>query len=371
MKELRIGQVLMEQRRQRGITQDQLAEYIGVSKAAVSKWETSTTYPDITLLPLLATFFNISIDELIGYEPQMTPSDIRHLCRELAADFSHKPFEEVMDRCREIAKKFFSCPTLLFQLGCLYVNHCQMAGQPQLVFAVLEEAIALFARVREQSDNTSLQEQALNMEALCLLELGRAQEAIELLAPPAPLRMAPDPLLAMAYQQTGHPVDATRVLQAGIYQVQVELLDMLIHYLCLCDSAQSFHETVRRILTLADCFHLESLHPGMLLTAYVHIAQAYLQWDEPENALSTLENYARLAQSDIYPLQLHGDSYFTLLDDWLEENLPLGNSPPRDVSLIQKSIVDALELPVFQVLQGNPRYQSILHTLKKEKRSSI
>ncbi len=109
----------------------------------------------------------------------------------------------------------------------------------------------------------------------------------------------------------------------------------------------------------------------MLLTAYVHIAQAYLQWDEPENALSTLENYARLAQSDIYPLQLHGDSYFTLLDDWLEENLPLGNSPPRDVSLIQKSIVDALELPVFQVLQGNPRYQSILHTLKKGKRSSI
>ena len=36
--------------------QDELAEYIGVSKASVSKWETAATYPDITLLPRLAAF---------------------------------------------------------------------------------------------------------------------------------------------------------------------------------------------------------------------------------------------------------------------------------------------------------------------------
>ena len=68
MKELNIGRILIENRRKRGITQEDLAEYMGVSKASVSKWETATTYPDITLLPRLATFFNITIDELIGYE---------------------------------------------------------------------------------------------------------------------------------------------------------------------------------------------------------------------------------------------------------------------------------------------------------------
>ena len=61
MKELKIGRILVEHRRRRNITQEELAEYIGVSKASVSKWETATTYPDITLLPQLATFFNISI----------------------------------------------------------------------------------------------------------------------------------------------------------------------------------------------------------------------------------------------------------------------------------------------------------------------
>lgn len=66
MKELNIGRSLLENRHKRGITQDELAEYIGVSKASVSKWETAATYPDITLLPRLAAFFNISIDELDG-----------------------------------------------------------------------------------------------------------------------------------------------------------------------------------------------------------------------------------------------------------------------------------------------------------------
>lgn len=52
-------------RKEKGITQDELANYIGVSKASVSKWETGQSYPDIAFLPQLAAYFNISVDELI------------------------------------------------------------------------------------------------------------------------------------------------------------------------------------------------------------------------------------------------------------------------------------------------------------------
>ena len=62
MKELHLGRILAENRRKRGITQDELAEFMGVSKAAVSKWETEVSYPDIMLLPRLASYFDISID---------------------------------------------------------------------------------------------------------------------------------------------------------------------------------------------------------------------------------------------------------------------------------------------------------------------
>ncbi len=66
MKEINLGHILIKKRRMLGITQDELAFSMGVSKAAVSKWETGTTYPDLTLLPRLADYFNISIDEFDG-----------------------------------------------------------------------------------------------------------------------------------------------------------------------------------------------------------------------------------------------------------------------------------------------------------------
>jgi transcriptional regulator with XRE-family HTH domain len=60
---------IAELRRNRGIGQQELAEVLGVSFQAVSKWETGTTMPDITLLPSIAEYFNVSIDELLGVKP--------------------------------------------------------------------------------------------------------------------------------------------------------------------------------------------------------------------------------------------------------------------------------------------------------------
>ncbi len=68
-----IGKQIKYFRLQKQAKQDELAEYLGVSYQAVSKWETGASDPDITLLPKLAVFFGISIDELfeLPYEEQM------------------------------------------------------------------------------------------------------------------------------------------------------------------------------------------------------------------------------------------------------------------------------------------------------------
>jgi len=110
MKEINIARMLVVKRREKGITQDELAVYMGVSKASVSKWETEQSYPDITFLPRLAAYFNISIDELMGYAPQMDRTDIKRLYLRLARDFAEKPFVAVLAECREIVKKKSTTP---------------------------------------------------------------------------------------------------------------------------------------------------------------------------------------------------------------------------------------------------------------------
>jgi Predicted transcriptional regulators len=63
-----IGSVIKKLRRERDITQEQLAEYLGITSCAISQWECDKTAPDISQLPILANFFNISADELLGID---------------------------------------------------------------------------------------------------------------------------------------------------------------------------------------------------------------------------------------------------------------------------------------------------------------
>ncbi len=65
---MNIGTKIYEYRRSKGATQEELANYTGVSTAAVSKWETESSLPDITLLPRIAEFLEVSIDALMEFD---------------------------------------------------------------------------------------------------------------------------------------------------------------------------------------------------------------------------------------------------------------------------------------------------------------
>jgi len=68
-----LGTRINEYRRQRNITQEQLAEAMGVTSQAVSKWENDISCPDISIMPQLADYFSVSLDRLIRGEEPMRP----------------------------------------------------------------------------------------------------------------------------------------------------------------------------------------------------------------------------------------------------------------------------------------------------------
>ena len=63
-------------RKQRDLTQEALAEFLGVSFQAVSKWERGESCPDIALLPTIAAFFSVSVDELLGVDKAKAEEEI-------------------------------------------------------------------------------------------------------------------------------------------------------------------------------------------------------------------------------------------------------------------------------------------------------
>lgn len=76
------GENLKRLRLEKNLTQEKLADFLGVSFQSISKWERGDTYPDITMLPEIASFFKVSIEELLGVNKAQEEEEIKRLLEE-------------------------------------------------------------------------------------------------------------------------------------------------------------------------------------------------------------------------------------------------------------------------------------------------
>ena len=81
---MKIGEKIKVFRKEKNISQESLAKVLGVTFQAVSKWETNTTAPDVSLIPSIASFFGVSIDELFDYNVFENEQRIDSICRQAA-----------------------------------------------------------------------------------------------------------------------------------------------------------------------------------------------------------------------------------------------------------------------------------------------
>lgn len=97
---IKINEQIAFLRKQKGLTQEELANALGVTNQAVSKWESAQCCPDIQLLPDIAKFFDVSIDELIGYKSTEGLGDI---CLKIKEYFSALPEKKAFENAYRIA----------------------------------------------------------------------------------------------------------------------------------------------------------------------------------------------------------------------------------------------------------------------------
>jgi len=367
MKEINIAQTLINKRREKGITQDDLAVYIGVSKASVSKWETEQSYPDITFLPQLAAYFNISIDELMSYSPQMTSEDIKRLYFRLAEDFGKKPFDEVYKECQTIIKKYYSCFPLLSQMVVLLINHHMLAPEKKTQEEIIGEIIDLCLRIKTQSGDARLSKQANDIQAICFLMQNKPSEAVELLDDKDfPSISSDGSILANAYMLMGNSDRAKEVLQTGMYEKLLSIMNTAPMLISInADKPEKADEIIKKMFAVADVFQIEKLHFNTMLLLCLSAGQSCAMRGETDRALEYLSRYADICCKVTYPIKLHGDDFFDNIDGWFEK-FDLGPLAPREEKIIKESMLQGLtENPAFAVLRESPKYKRIGEKLKQ------
>ena len=113
-----IGRTVARERRRRGVTQEELAAHLGVSKAAVSKWELGQSLPDVSLLPRIAAYFSLTLDELFDWHDELSEEDAAALYAEVYALGGRDP-AAAHERLRTLAAEHYSDANLLLMLASL------------------------------------------------------------------------------------------------------------------------------------------------------------------------------------------------------------------------------------------------------------
>ncbi len=366
---LRLPENLIRLRREKRITQEELAAFVGVTKASVSKWENAQSTPDIFILPQLAAFFDVTVDELLGYEPQLEKKQIQKIYQELAAAFAAEPFEEVMEQSRQYVKRYYSCYPFLLSMAALWVNHTMLAKTQEEQQEILAQVSDLCSHIMEQCKEVGTSSDAMMLRAFSDLQLGRHAEVIETLEEALdPYRMTQeDSVLIQAYQMTGQTQRADAFTQIRMYQYLGGLVTDAACYIGLHrDDLTICQETIRRIDAVNEAYGLSAIHANVMAQFELQAASVYAMNDMEEPAFERLYRYGRILcwmLSDDH-LTRHDDAYFNCISSWYDSS-DLGNRAPRDKSVIRASALGGLSHPAFAGLADRPEFEKLRRMIEK------
>ena len=175
-----IGKTIKKLRRDRNITQEQLAELLGVSTNAVSQWECDKTAPDISHLPVLANIFEVSADVLLEIDiaKSKKQSEIKEFTAKYAEFHSQGKTEERLNLCRAMQKKYPNDETIRYYLMRVLQN-----GYADESF---DEIVALGEQLL---NSTNMQFRTGTIQCLCYTYLhhGNKEKAVQYadMIPPA------------------------------------------------------------------------------------------------------------------------------------------------------------------------------------------
>lgn len=336
-----IGANIKKYRIKESLTQTELAEKVGVSKSSVSKWETNQTYPDIDLLPKLATLFGITIDELIGYQQSLKKEDIQKLYNAYSKRFSLEPFKKVYEDCMTTIQKYYGSPEVLLQMSVLLINHLNLLDNEFETTEILQSIIEYMNRIKQLADNVNQMAYANTIEAMCNMQLGFPDKTIELLGKDVHVYLGEDQLLARAYDFQGDKLKASQIRQVAQYQSLMGLLIMSSDSLMENEKTlQEVDDTMSKITAIMSLFDLETLHPGLQATLYNNAFIAYTSHCCVDKGIEMLKKVVTSLTTQTYPLSVHGDAYFNQLDEWISKQTYIGTQMPRDSKLVIQSLIE-------------------------------
>ena len=215
--DISIGKRIKELRKERNMTQERLADFVGVSFQAVSKWENGIALPDITLVPRLAQIFGVTTDELFAYNKNEMRSEIeQYVCE--ARKYIESDHEKGRMILEEALKKYPENDILLNNL-LYFLNY---SSDP-------DKTIRIANKLIDRTTDYSIRYDALRFLAYAYHAKGDTESAV------AALEQIPEIYFTkfseMAFILSGRPMyDAAEKQKWLSFEILLQMMSKIAEY---------------------------------------------------------------------------------------------------------------------------------------------
>ena len=176
-----VSKIIQQKRRAKGLTQERLAQLVGVSSAAVSKWETASAMPDVALLCPLARALDCTVNELLDFKPQLTMEEIETASKTAQKYFEQGQWQKALEFCEGRLQEYPNDLELCYQFSALYMKYLAVSGSEEQAQKQLQRAIQLMEQVQEIEDEEKQREVLLMLSGMYTVanDYDRALETLE------------------------------------------------------------------------------------------------------------------------------------------------------------------------------------------------
>ena len=349
---MQIGKVIRRYRKEKRMTQEEMAGRLGVTASAVNKWENDNSYPDITLLAPIARLLGISLDRLLSFREELTDKEIHAFVRELDAMGKERSYEEVVLWAKKKLEQYPDCGPLLWQTALLLDAQRMTKKVPggERYDAYLH---SLYRRALESGDENVRYHAADALFGFYIRkkQYHEAEDCLKYFSMQDPLRKIKQ---AQLYEAAGRRPEAYKTYEGllfGEYQVLSRALQMLCHLALEDGDLKKARLFADKLGALAGCFEMGKYYeaaPGFEIAVLEKDAETVVRI--VQEMLSGLEQIGSFSENSLYE---HMD-FKEVSEEFREE--------------MKKSLLDAFQdEEKFGFLKGNQRWEELTGVSKGER----
>jgi len=352
MNRLNIGETILHLRKEKNITQEQLASMVGVTAGAVSKWETGNSVPDITILSPLTRALNTSLDILLSFQRELSETEAGSIKQELTEVFLHKGYKAGEAKCEEYLKNYPNSIPLKFAAASLTQMYLMMSEDhsEEFVKTKMKDSLVMFqqiAKSREPKYAPAAFFSIANIQMI-LENYEESEKAIKEL-PQAPI----DPMILYPtlYLKQGKTSEAMNLCSRMLLQY---LNQSYLALTTMANISKAQKKYDKSVFYLDAVNKMQNIFKMGLNSAAHNYCKLYMETNNREEAAKWFKTYVEGLLSAEY--DYHNNPYFESVE--LEVN-------PEGQKIIRKKLLQSLiDEDDFKVLAGISEYEDAIKKLK-------